>query len=145
MLEFSLAEVDIIIHATEDQDKLLNIIKDKLKLDKFTINILEGYYGNEIRLANTKLDSKKALDLASFIFNSLNIYDKNKLINNLALYIDKNSLYVRISKQGIFNNKIVLSDEDPIRLKFKFKNIKDNLEYNIKELLRWLEERDAIY
>ncbi len=138
MLDLDLGEVEVIIHATEDQDKLLDAIKGTLKIDnnKFVTNILEGYYGNEIRLISARLDPQEATDLASLILNSLNKYNKNNLVNNLRLYIDKNSLYLRISKQDIFKNRIILSDEDPIRLRFRFKNIKPSLEFNIKEYLK---------
>ncbi|GIU71848.1 MAG: hypothetical protein KatS3mg003_2390 [Candidatus Nitrosocaldaceae archaeon] len=138
---FISAEIDVIIHATEDYDKILTIIKDILKIDieKFTSNKLEGYYGNEVILLKARLNAEDARKLADIIFNSINIHDKIHLADNLDKHIDRNSLFIRLNKQELFKNRIVLGDQDAIKIRFKVKGFKPNVEFDI--LKQYLSEQ----
>ncbi len=136
MQRFESAVVDIIAHATEDHEKILSIVNDVLNIDKgaFTITSVEGHHGNEIKYMKARLASKDASILAYNIIGSLSIHDRIILSNNLERYVDKNSLYIRISKQDLFKNRIRLEESDVIRIKFKFLNrlledLKDLIEH----------------
>lgn len=130
---FTSAEIDIIIHATEDYNKMLTIIKDVLTIDpdKFTSKRLEGYYGNEVILLKARLNTNDARKLADIIFNSINIHDKIYLADNLDKHIDRNSLFIRLDKQELFRKRIALGDQDAIKIRFRVKGFKPNVEFDM--------------
>lgn len=135
--KFASAEIDVIIHATESHQKILNIIHSALKIDhnKFNIKRVEGHYGNEIILMKAKLNTRESTELAYHIINALSTYDKRRLIDEFDSYIERNSLYIRISKQDLFRNKIVLDNE--IKIRFRVKGFKPDIEFdNLKKILR---------
>ncbi|MEM2856761.1 MAG: RNA-binding domain-containing protein [Candidatus Nitrosocaldaceae archaeon] len=135
---FTSVEVDIIIHATEDYKKILNILHKLFGIEeeKFILNKLEGHYGNEIIVAKIRIDYEVD-KLAYKVLSKIEPYQLKKILDRLDSYIEKNYLYLRVNKQELFRNKVVLSDEEAIRFKFKFKDI--------RSLREWLEERDDIY
>ena len=136
-IRFASAEVDVIVHATEDQLKILDVIEHTLKIEqeKFIINKLEGHHGNEIILMKARLDGNDATRVAHHIIESLNRYDRRWLADNLDNHIERNSLYIRISKQDLFNNSITFGD-DAIKIRFKVKGFNAKLEFdNLRKVL----------
>lgn len=137
-IRFASVDIDIIIHATEDHLKMLSILQDVLKIDptRFTINRLEGHHGNEIILMRCKLNTEGATQLAYHIIDSLNIYDKKRLLDNLSKHIERNSLYIRLSKQDLFRDRIAFAENDAIKIRFRIKGFKPSIEFeNLKEIL----------
>ncbi len=106
----------------------------------FIVTKLEGHYGNEIILLKARLDAKKATELIYHIIDSLNIYDKKRLIDDLDHYIDRNSLYIRLNKQDLFRDRIAFGD-DGIKIKFKVKGFKPEIEFDVFKKV--LSERDG--
>lgn len=139
---FKSAEIDVIVHATEDSVKILDAIKDVLKLDSnlFMVRYLEGHYKNEIRFMQAKITLPKTVnELASRIFTSLSKYERSILSNNVDKYIDRNTFYIRLSKQDLIMRKVSLFYEDPIRIKFKLNGFKPSID-NIRKLILCEEE-----
>jgi len=129
-------EFSINIHATENLDKISQIIQDFLPSDKFNKDTLKitkvlGGYGNPIKILRYHTQDP---DINQFIYNVL----INRLFpgDKKQLYIDfekkinnKNELYLRIDKKSLFNEKIKISNNsDVLRfiLSFSCKNIKGN-------------------
>lgn len=139
-LKLSSATISVILHATEDKERLTSKIVEVLGLNstKFDEIKSEGHWGNEIRLLNLCLKQTEAEQLIRKILLLLEELDQNKLPPYLEESVDeKNSLYVRIDKQKLFSGRIAFSDHDPIRIKFRlFKTFKqgDNTT-NYRELL----------
>lgn len=121
-LQFLNSDIDIVIHATEDKSKILNsvlinleILKEKIKEFQF-----EGHWGNKILRVIIEIDKKETHQLIEKILTKLTFIDRHNLLSNLDQYIDdKGSLYLRLDKQKICNNKISLSDNEGIKIKFK--------------------------
>ncbi|MEM2843443.1 MAG: RNA-binding domain-containing protein [Candidatus Bathyarchaeia archaeon] len=138
----SLIEVSVIAHATENLKKVkkavLNILPQEDQASaSFSIQALKGHHGNPIFMIKTNLKnlSRNFLD---FLFKALSTEDKNKLFNEINNHIDKEcNLYVRLDKQAAFIGEARIKQEDPIRIRMKFKNWKrSKLLKTLQELLK---------
>ncbi len=121
-IKFSAAEVNMVLHATEDYDKVLQSIEKTISVpaDRFESTESDGHHGNKIMLYKSILSSSEAAALAVKILSSLNAADRQQLYDYLDYYCDdKGNLYLRLDKQRICQGKISLSDSDSVRVRFK--------------------------
>ncbi len=119
---FSSAEIELVIHATEDKQKVLSVIEGMLgiKPEEFATSNARGHFNNEITLLKANINSKQATEIAYKIALMMSDADRIHMHDNFDLYVDdKNSLYIRISKQKLFGRKIVLSQADSLKIKLK--------------------------
>jgi hypothetical protein len=120
--KFSAAEVDIVLHATEDQEKVLASIEQMLAIPAagFSGEPSEGHFGNKIVLLKTSVASNEAGALAARIMSALNSTDRRELADHVEEYSDeKGNLYLRLDKQRICQGKVSLAESDTVRIKFK--------------------------
>lgn len=120
--QFSGAEISCVLHATEDENKVLNSAAALFSIseDKFFFKRLEGHWGNPITYLFALLDGKEARKTALSISLALNSVDKVQLKNILHSLVDeKGNMYIRIDKQAMCRGKIKLSEFDAVRIKFK--------------------------
>jgi RNA binding exosome subunit len=121
-LKFSAAEVNVLLHATEDGSKVLQSIQDLLSVppERFTSIPSEGHYKNKISLLKAMLSSHEAGELALRVMSLLNSSDRERLSSALLEYSDeKGNLYLRLDKQRICQGKVSLSETDAIKIRFK--------------------------
>lgn len=119
---FSAAEVNLVLHATEDQQKVLAAVEKALAVSPagFATVPSEGHFGNRIMLAKATLSSRGANDLAARILSALNRADRQLLAGRVQDYTDeKGNLYLRLDKQRICQGKVSFAENDAIRIKFK--------------------------
>ncbi|MEM3095020.1 MAG: RNA-binding domain-containing protein, partial [Nitrososphaera sp.] len=90
-LKFSTAEVNLVLHATEDGNKVLQSIHDVLSvpLERFSVSPSEGHYKNKILLLKAILSSQEAGELARRIMSLLNSSDREHLSSSLPEYSDE--------------------------------------------------------
>jgi hypothetical protein len=122
MVNFASAEIEVMIHATEDSMKVLSAIKNLFAVEpeEFAADSVKGHFGNEILRFKANLSSKRATEIAYKIISMMSEEDRLSMYNNFDLYVDeKNSIYLRISKQKIFERKVVLDQIDSLKIKFK--------------------------
>ena len=121
-IRFSTAEISIIIHATENQDKILQSINDVLYIspDRFSYTSSEGHWGNKILLLSAVIGNNEANSLIATILSRLNKIDRHSLSDFFDNYIDeKGNLYIRLDKQRICQGRTSLSDNDSIRIRLR--------------------------
>jgi RNA binding exosome subunit len=121
-LRFSSAEVNLLIHGTEDGNKMVQSIQYTLSIpsERFSSTLSEGHYKNKILLLKATLSSQEAGELARRIMSLLNSSDRERLSSSLLEYFDeKGNLYLRLNKQRICQGKVSLSEMDAIRIRFK--------------------------
>jgi len=119
---FASAEIELVIHATEDRRKVLSVVESVLgiKPEEFTVSNVRGHFGNEIALLKANVNGKQATEIAYKIVGMMGNADRMYMHDNFDLYMDdKNSLYIRISKQKLFERKIVLSQTDSLKIKLR--------------------------
>jgi RNA binding exosome subunit len=135
-VRFASADIELIVHATESMEKVLDAVNSNLlDTSEFTATKLTGHFGNEIILLRCTLTAEKATHLAYKLLSSLSYEDIMHLYNNFTLYTDKGLFYIRLSKQDMIKGKIILSQTDSIRIRFK---IAGGMQKTILEDLRYM-------
>ncbi|MFL6430345.1 MAG: RNA-binding domain-containing protein [Nitrososphaeraceae archaeon] len=121
-IRFSSAEINIVVHATEDENKILHSLFDVLSIpsEKFSYSFSECHWGNKILILTATIDGQVAKDLILKIISLLNSVDRYHLSNFFDKYVDeKGNLYIRLDKQRICKGRISLSERDSIRIRFR--------------------------
>jgi RNA-binding protein len=122
ILKLAAAEINLVLHATEDEDKVLKAIEATLLVPsvRFSRSVSEGHYKNKILMQKAMLSSKEAAMLAKRVISLLNSADRAYLSRQIDDYADeKGNLYIRLDKQRICKGKVSLSETDAIRVRFK--------------------------
>ncbi len=121
-ISFASAEVELVIHATEDAQKVLSQVESVIgiKPEAFAITSAKGHFGNEISVLKANLNGWQATELAYNIAKSMSAGDRAQMHDNFDLYLDEqSSLHVRINKQRLFEGKVELSQADALKIKFR--------------------------
>lgn len=121
-LELGGVTISVVIHATEDKDKVISKIFKVLSLNsaRFQEFNTRGHWGNQIVLLNLSMGQTLAGKILKTIYTSLGDNKKTAFLSSLEQSIDeKYNLYVRIDKQSICREEISLSDQDSIKIKFR--------------------------
>jgi RNA-binding protein len=121
-LKFSAAEINLVLHATEDEGKVLQAIEDVLLVPsmRFSSSPSEGHFKNKIVLQKAILSSHEAGSLAKRVISLLNSADREHLSRLVHEYSDeKGNLYIRLDKQRMCQGRVSLSETDAIRIRFK--------------------------
>ncbi|MDQ3852619.1 MAG: hypothetical protein M3299_07280 [Thermoproteota archaeon] len=121
-LKFSAAEINLVLHATEDEVRVLKAIEDVLLVPskRFSGSPSEGHFKNKIVLQKAILSSHEAGSLATRVISLLNSAEREHLSRLVHEYSDeKGNLYIRLDKQRMCQGKVSLSETDAIRIRFK--------------------------
>ena len=121
-IRFSSAEINIVVHATENEKKILDSLYGILSIpaEKFISSVSDGHWGNKISILTATIDGQAAKELILKIISLLNSIDRYHLSNFFDKYVDeKGNLYIRLDKQRICKGRISLSDMDSIRIRFR--------------------------
>ncbi|HJU34322.1 MAG TPA: RNA-binding domain-containing protein [Nitrososphaera sp.] len=121
-LKFAAAEINLVLHATEDEDKVLKAVEEMLAVPskRFSSTSSEGHYKNKIMLQKAIISSQEAGSLAKRVVSLLNSTDREHLSRLIDEYADeKGNLYIRLDKQRICQGRISLSETDAVRIRFK--------------------------
>ncbi len=111
-------DIDIIVHATEDMDKILNNLKTLLKIKRYKLERrdLTGHYKNPVIFLRLKIRSEDAKEFVENLFKKLDRLDRHYLLLNLDDYIEKRKLYLRIEKNWLCRGEVRLATRDPIKI-----------------------------
>ena len=128
-------EVSLLIHATEDSDKVLKAAKNifpeaSAESIEFEKSDLKGYYKNPITMLKVCIKEKsRTTAFVKDLIRRLEADDRILLSSELEKYIDsKKTLYVRLDKQEALFGNIKLSSNDSAHVKIKFNFIPRTLE-----------------
>jgi hypothetical protein len=110
---------EIIIHATEDRKKILDSIFGlfEIKKEEFVEEILVGHFGNPIVLLKTKVIKKKAEELIHKLVSKISKVQINEFFDNMDMYFEGSSLFLRISKQDLIRKTINIQQNDAIKFR----------------------------
>jgi len=123
---FSSVDISVLVHATEDENKILNHILECFKLSANVVTIdcvkTEGHWKNPIIRLNITASSdidRIYVDLCNQLKINYGSEDFDKYLkNNLD---EKGSVYIRLDKQKLCLRTFLLSDIDAVRMIFKKK------------------------
>jgi RNA binding exosome subunit len=124
-MDFSSVTVTLFVHSTEDEDLLMKSITEKFGLQEseITREKISGHYGNEIISIRAHIIGARANDLANRILASLSSAARLSVHSEIERSLDEHdSLFFRLDRQTLGGSSISLSDDEPIKIKFKPKN-----------------------
>ena len=118
MTRNTVVKIDLILHATEDFQKIAEPLNELLGVEKKEIvkQSLSGHFGNPIFMLHTELKKKRA---DQFIKKLITLFPRgtmNELLTNIEEHIFESSLYIRFSKQNLVKKILALEEKDPIRI-----------------------------
>lgn len=109
----------VIVHATENLEKILAAFKENFDIDRedFSIQNLTGHFENPIILLQSKIKKKKARFFVKKLVTSIPKDEISTILDDLGNRYDDSTLHLRIRKQSLVRGKIVFSDEGSIKVK----------------------------
>ena len=130
-------EVSAFTHATEDEDKVEEAMKNLLPEENrdlwLTRKTLKGYHGDPITIVTGKIRTKKgATGVLRRVVQELSSLDQQRMLNETEERLDEGgNLYIRLDKQNAYRGKVSLLKTDPVKMKFRlrFPHGKDRVEY----------------
>ncbi|ACJ15630.1 predicted exosome subunit, DUF54 family [Thermococcus onnurineus NA1] len=137
------------IHATEDEDKVLEaigtFIPEEIDDDDVLFDIVEtrGFFGNPIKVVNVEIKRSKAVrKFIDYFKELLSDRDKTYLLDHLDEKIDEEgTLYVRFNKQRAYLGDAEVDEgEDVIQVRIKVKAFPMRKDAVVKAVKEWLEE-----
>ena len=113
--------VEVILHATEDSRKIFDPIFElfQVKGDEFITERTLGHYGNTILLAKITLTKKRAEEFIKKLASKIPKIQMDELIENIDMYFEDTSLFLRIGKNEIVRKEISLQQNNAIKIKIK--------------------------
>ncbi|MDH2907040.1 MAG: RNA-binding domain-containing protein [Candidatus Nitrosotalea sp.] len=113
--------VEVILHATEDSRKIFDPIFElfQIKGDEFITERTLGHYGNTILLAKITLAKKRAEEFIKKLASKIPKIQMDELIENIDMYFEDTSLFLRIGKNEIVRKEISLQQNNAIKIKVK--------------------------
>ncbi len=119
-------EVSVFSYATEDEKKveraLFNLVPEEAIKPSLRVERLSGHYRDPLLMIRGKItDRDLAGEILRTLVEALPPMDRERLILEVEDRVDEaNNLYLRFDKQKAYHGRVLLSEADPIRLKFKF-------------------------
>ena len=118
MTRNTVIKIDLILHATEDFQKIAEPLNDLFGIedDEIAKRDVPGHFGNPIMMLHVDLKKKKA---EQFIKKLVSIIPRDiivTLLANIEERIFESSLYIRFSKQNFVKKILTLEEKDPIRI-----------------------------
>ena len=111
-------KIDVILHATENVDKIFESLLYNLNLERnnFEVQNLTGHFNNPITLLSINLKKKNAEKFISKFCDGIGKTDFDQIYENIEENISSAGLKLKISKQKMIEGKIVLENKDAIKI-----------------------------
>jgi len=110
--------INLIIHATENEDKVLEKLENIFDMEQknFQIEKIPGHFNNPILLISSKLKKKSAENFIRVFFSKIKKTDFQEIFDNVENYVISSGLSLRISKQKLISEILTISKEDTIKI-----------------------------
>ncbi len=118
MAKNTVVKIDLILHATEDFQKIAEPLNDLFGIedDEIEKHEVPGHFGNPILMLHMDLKKKRA---EQFIKKLVSLIPRDlimDLLTNIEDRIFESSLYIRFSKQDFVRKNLAFEESDPIRI-----------------------------
>ena len=118
MTENIVAKIDLILHATEDFQKIVEPLNGLfgIESDEIAKREVTGHFGNPIFMLSVEMKKKYA---EGFLKKMVSIISKTQMtdvLEDLEGRINDATLYLRFSKQKFIKKTLILEEKDPIRI-----------------------------
>ncbi len=115
--------VQVLCHATEDEDKVMKAVEnivgaEALEHMSISSESLTGHYGDPITLIKLTLtDRDRAEKVLARVLSNLREWEREEVWGDRAVKGKHGGkLYIRLDKQAAYLGAFRISDKDPIRL-----------------------------
>ena len=114
----TVVKIDLILHATEDFQKIADPLNDLFAIEReeITKQELSGHFGNPILMLHVEVKKKRAEQFIKKLVSLIPRETMNELLTNIEERIFESALYIRFSKQNLVKKILVLQEKDPIRI-----------------------------
>lgn len=110
--------IDVIAHATEDIEKIINSFEIfGIPAEDFSVNETSGHFENPIFLINVELTKKSSQKFLEKFLKNISNEEKLKIIEEIEERTQDSRLHIRLSKQDLINGKISFQEQDTIKIK----------------------------
>ena len=111
-------KIQVIIHATDDFEKITKSLIDVFNLnsDNFKIEDLTGHFENPIKILTLLIKKNCAVKFLAILFSQMSKNDIDVISQNLEEQITNTGLKIKISKQELIMGKIILDGRDAIKI-----------------------------
>ena len=118
MAKNTIVKIDLILHATEDFQKIVEPLNDLFGIDSNEIEKHEvpGHFGNPILMLHMGLKKKRADQFIKKLVSLITTDMITELLANIEERIFESSLYIRFSKQDFVRKILTFEESDPIRI-----------------------------
>lgn len=111
--------IEIIAHATENVDKILNPFLEEFGIveDEFTKQNLTGHFENPIILLRAKIKKNNARKFLEKIVAKISEEEFSKIIDDIESHLQDSTLHLRFGKQDLIKGKLTMQEKDAIKFK----------------------------
>lgn len=110
---------EVIIHATEDKEKILDSIEELFEITKqeFVEEKLAGHFGNPILLLKARLSKKRAEYFVKKLISRISKLQLNEFLQEIDTHFEDSSLFLRVGKQEMIRKLVSLQQNDAVKIK----------------------------
>ena len=131
-------KIEIIVHATEDYQKISDSLFDVFEIESNEITKKEflGHFGNPILMLHVQMKNGRAEELIKKLISTISQNNIKSLLADIEERISDSTLYLRFSKQNFVKKTLTFQEKDPVRIIiFTPIYIKKNIVKTYKNLL----------
>jgi|TARA_B100001105_G_C22056249_1_gene300415 hypothetical protein len=131
-------KIEIIVHATEDYQKISDSLFDVFEIESNEITKKEflGHFGNPILMLHIQMKNGRAEELIKKLISTISQNNIKSLLADIEERISDSTLYLRFSKQNFVKKTLTFQEKDPVRIIiFTPVYIKKNIVKTYKNLL----------
>jgi len=131
-------KIEIIVHATEDYQKIYDSLFDvfEIELNEIIKKEFLGHFGNPILMLYIQMKNGRAEKLIKKLISTISQDNVKGLLADIEERISDSTLYLRFSKQNFVKKTLTFQEKDPVRIIiFTPVYIKKNIVKTYKDLL----------
>ncbi len=119
MVEKLEISIEIITHATEDVDKILESFLEQFDVPKegFSMDNLTGHFENPITLLRGKIKKNNARSFLEKLISKIPEDEFSEIIEDIQSHLQDSTLHLRFGKQDFIEGKMIVQEKDAIKFK----------------------------
>ncbi len=119
MVEKLEISIEVIVHATEDVEKILKAFFEQFNISKdgFSRQNLTGHFENPITLLRAKIKKNDARNCLEMLLSKIPEDQISEIIKDIENHIQDSTLYLRFGKQDLIKGKMIVQEKDAVKFK----------------------------
>jgi len=111
--------IEVIVHATENVDIILESFFEKFEIeaDTFSKENLTGHFENPIMLLRAKFKKKEAKKILEKLVKNIPENDFSQIIDDIENRLQDSNLHLRFGKQDLIKGRMIPREKDAIKMK----------------------------